>query len=104
MGTSQSAAKDANASSIDVKQDNEATSRRAMSSRRARGDAEGNEVVPEDLFSFLDQSSHRKRLKSLDMENDIKFCLSPDISSFMVPFFENDRLIPIVSNSSQKIY
>ena len=23
-----------------------------------------NEVVPKDLFSFLDQSSHRKRLKS----------------------------------------
>ena len=51
MGTSQSAGKDADASSIAVKQDNEATSRRAMSSRRARVDAEGNEVVKVGCYS-----------------------------------------------------
>lgn len=31
-----------------------------------------------DLYGFLEYSSHRKRLKDLHLENDIKYCLTED--------------------------
>ena len=46
-----------------------------------------------DIYDFLKDSSHRKRLNHLDMEKDIRFCLDPDFTSNIVPIYRNDRLI-----------
>lgn len=49
--------------------------------------------IQNDLFTFLGSSSHRKRLKSLDMEEDTIFCLSPTFSSDIVPFLRDGVLV-----------
>lgn len=49
--------------------------------------AEGN------LFEYLSNSSHRKRLKSLNMEEDTRYCLSPPIKSDIIPVLKGERLI-----------
>ena len=46
-----------------------------------------------DLFGFLSNSSHRKRLKSLNMEEDTKFCLSPTFQSDIIPILKDGKLI-----------
>jgi 2-phosphosulfolactate phosphatase len=46
-----------------------------------------------DLLSFLSNSSHRKRLKNLNMEEDTKFCLSPTFFSNIVPILKDGKLI-----------
>ena len=46
-----------------------------------------------DLFSFLSNSSHRKRLRSLNMEKDTKFCLSPTFQSDIIPILKDGKLI-----------
>jgi 2-phosphosulfolactate phosphatase len=46
-----------------------------------------------DLFSFLNDSSHRERLKSLHMEEDTKFCLSPTFQSDIIPILKDGKLI-----------
>ena len=45
------------------------------------------------LFNYLSDSSHRKRLKSLNMEDDTRFCLSPNIKSDIIPILKGDRLV-----------
>ena len=49
----------------------------------------------DDMYGFLGESSHRKRLSRLNMEEDIIFCLTMDQST-IVPLLEGDI---IVSNS-----
>ena len=46
------------------------------------------------LFSFLEHSAHRIRLKHLNMEEDTKFCLSPNLKSEIIPLFMDGKLIP----------
>ena len=46
-----------------------------------------------DLFSFLNDSSHRERLRSLHMEEDTKFCLSPTFQSDIIPILKDGKLI-----------
>jgi len=46
-----------------------------------------------DLFDYLSESSHRKRLKSLNMEEDTRYCLSPPIKSDIIPILKGDRLV-----------
>ena len=46
-----------------------------------------------DLLSFLSNSSHRKRLKNLNMEEDTKFCLNPTFQSNIVPILKDGKLI-----------
>ena len=46
-----------------------------------------------DLFNYLSDSSHRKRLKSLKMEDDTRFCLSPPIKSSIIPILKADKLV-----------
>lgn len=46
-----------------------------------------------DLFSFLNNSSHRNRLKHLNMEQDTRFCLNPTFKSDVIPIFSNNKLI-----------
>lgn len=45
-----------------------------------------------DMFGFLDQSSHRKRLSRLNMEEDIIYCLTIDKTD-IVPVLEGDVLV-----------
>lgn len=52
----------------------------------------------DDLFGFLGESSHRKRLSRLNMEEDIIYCLTLDQSS-IVPVLEGDAIV----SSTQKI-
>jgi 2-phosphosulfolactate phosphatase len=46
-----------------------------------------------DLFNYLSDSSHRKRLKTLNMEDDTRFCLSPPITSDIIPILKDDKLV-----------
>lgn len=59
-----------------------------------------------DMFQFLEKSSHRKRLKNLNLENDIKYCLTIDSTNvvpvlkdgFIVEFSNFDKLLsPIIT-------
>lgn len=45
-----------------------------------------------DLYGFLGESSHRKRLSRLNMEEDIIYCLTEDLTS-IVPILKDDRLV-----------
>ena len=47
----------------------------------------------DDMFSFLEHSAHRIRLKHLNMEQDTKFCLSPNLKSEIIPVFKDGKLI-----------
>lgn len=46
----------------------------------------------DDLFGFLGESSHRKRLSRLNMEEDIIYCLTKDKTD-IVPVLEGDVLV-----------
>lgn len=58
----------------------------AISSREMYENAEG------DLYKYLENSSHRRRLSRLNLEEDIIFCLQHDIYD-NVPYLEDGRLI-----------
>ncbi len=45
-----------------------------------------------DLFRFLENSAYRKRNQSVEVIKDTKFCLTPAITSNIIPFFINGRL------------
>lgn len=45
------------------------------------------------LFHFVKQSSHYRRLAHLGVVNDVKYCLRPDLTS-VVPVLKGDALIP----------
>ena len=45
-----------------------------------------------DMYAFLGESSHRKRLSRLNMEEDIIYCLTPDQST-IVPILNKDRIV-----------
>ena len=46
-----------------------------------------------DLFNYLKDSSHRKRLKTLNMEDDTKYCLSPPKKSDIIPILRGNKLV-----------
>ena len=46
-----------------------------------------------DLYKYLSDSSHRRRLKSLNMEDDTRFCLAPPIKSAIIPILKGDKLV-----------
>jgi 2-phosphosulfolactate phosphatase len=47
-----------------------------------------------DLFGFLDNSSHRKRLANLNIDSDIHFCLKPNQTT-KIPVLKNNTLVAI---------
>ncbi|MCO6500315.1 MAG: 2-phosphosulfolactate phosphatase [Vicingus serpentipes] len=49
-------------------------------------------TAKKDMYGFLGESSHRKRLSRLNMEEDIIYCLSFDKSS-IVPILKGDKII-----------
>jgi 2-phosphosulfolactate phosphatase len=54
-----------------------------------------------DLYGFLERSSHRHRLKDLELEDDIRFCLQQDIYQ-CIPILEGNELIKL-SKTPQKV-
>lgn len=52
------------------------------------------ELARHDLYSFLENSSHRKRLARLHIEKDIEYCLTPNQTN-VIPALVNGRLINI---------
>lgn len=52
------------------------------------------ERAADDLFAFLEKSSHRHRLKNLDLETDIKYCLQVDTLT-CIPIYHEDGLIEL---------
>jgi 2-phosphosulfolactate phosphatase len=55
------------------------------------------ERAGDDLYAFLENSSHRKRLSDLHLEHDIRFCLSYDYTS-QIPVLEGEGLVSMVSD------
>lgn len=46
----------------------------------------------DDLYAFLEVSSHRKRLQNLNIDSDVKFCLQKNITSH-VPLLQGNHLV-----------
>lgn len=51
-------------------------------------------MAKEDLFEFLSNSSHRNRLAKLDLERDIKYCLTPNQCP-VIPVMEGKYLVKL---------
>ena len=49
-------------------------------------------LAKDNLFDFLEDSSHRKRLAKLDLERDIKYCLTPNQCP-VIPVMEGKYLV-----------
>jgi 2-phosphosulfolactate phosphatase len=52
------------------------------------------ELAKNDMFDFLKDSSHRKRLKRLHIERDISFCLTPN-QTRIIPALQGEELFPL---------
>lgn len=52
------------------------------------------ELAKDDLFGFLSNSSHRNRLAKLDLERDIKYCLTPNQCP-VIPVMEGKYLVKL---------
>jgi len=46
----------------------------------------------DNVFGYLKSSAHRRRLKKLDLNKDIKFCLTANTAP-VIPILKNDRLV-----------
>ena len=57
------------------------------------------EIAKDDLYSFLENTSHRNRLQRLNLEKDIRYCLETNIAN-VVPVMEEDALINLNSSNS----
>lgn len=51
-------------------------------------------LAKDNLFDFLSSSSHRKRLEKLDLERDIKYCLTPNQCP-VIPVMEGKYLVKL---------
>jgi 2-phosphosulfolactate phosphatase len=50
------------------------------------------QLASHDLYAFLENSSHRKRLKNLNLEKDIRYCLQYSIMD-TIPVVENGSIV-----------
>ena len=50
------------------------------------------QAAKNDMYGFLSNSSHRNRLERLNLEEDVKYCMSLD-KTRVVPFLKDDALI-----------
>lgn len=57
------------------------------------------DLAKEDLYTFLERSSHRKRLKNLHLENDIEYCLTSNTMR-TIPVYAQGGLIKMPENYS----
>jgi len=49
------------------------------------------ELADDNLYAFLEKSSHRKRLERLNIEDDVEFCLKPDYTD-VIPVMVGDAI------------
>ncbi len=49
------------------------------------------DLAKDDLYGFLERSSHRKRLEKLHIDDDISFCLKPDYTD-AIPVLKGDAI------------
>ena len=52
----------------------------------------------DNIFGYLKASSHRRRLKNLNLNEDIKFCLTPDTAP-VIPVLQGDKIIAVEENA-----
>ena len=52
------------------------------------------EIARSDLYGFLEQSSHRKRLEKLHIEKDIAYCLTPNQAP-VIPVMKDGALVKL---------
>jgi 2-phosphosulfolactate phosphatase len=55
------------------------------------------QAAKQDLYGFLQNSSHRNRLEKLNLEEDVRYCLQFDKTS-CVPFLQEHALIDSAKN------
>lgn len=48
----------------------------------------------DNYFGFLKSSSHRRRLRNLNLNEDIKYCLTPNKTD-VIPILKEGRLVPL---------
>ena len=48
----------------------------------------------DNYFGFLKSSSHRRRLKNLNLNEDIKYCLTPNQND-VIPILKNGKLVQL---------
>ena len=53
------------------------------------------DITKGDLYGFLEQSSHRKRLEKLQIEKDIAYCLTPNQAP-VIPVMKDGALVKLV--------
>ena len=51
-------------------------------------------LAKDDLYKFLENSSHRNRLKKLNIGRDIEYCLTPNQTS-VIPVLQNGALVKL---------
>jgi len=51
----------------------------------------------DNILGYLKASSHRKRLKNLNLNVDIKYCLNPNLAP-VIPILQDNKLVVIESN------
>ncbi len=51
-------------------------------------------LAQKDMFEFLENSSHRKRLERLKIEKDIAFCLTPNQTN-VIPVLKGNILVNV---------
>jgi 2-phosphosulfolactate phosphatase len=56
----------------------------------------------ENIFSFLKASSHRRRLHKLNLNEDIKYCLTPNTVE-SVPVLQNGALVDVMKTAENKM-
>lgn len=52
-------------------------------------------IAKDDMYGFLENSSHRRRLEKLHIERDIEYCLKPNQTS-VIPILQGNSLVKLV--------
>jgi 2-phosphosulfolactate phosphatase len=52
-------------------------------------------MAKNDLMGFLEDSSHRRRLKKLFIEKDVEYCLTPNQTN-VIPILEAGNIVKLV--------
>ncbi len=52
-------------------------------------------MAKDNLYGFLDESSHRRRLARLNLDEDVHYCLTPDQTS-VIPVMEGKYLVKLM--------
>jgi 2-phosphosulfolactate phosphatase len=59
-------------------------------------------AAKDDMYKFLENSSHRKRLERLNIERDIEYCLTPN-QTRVIPILQGEMLVKLEEVGEMKI-